>query len=138
MEAAAASIEIHILGWSVALLLGHILVQALSLDLSRDMGIKYLLGPRDGGRLPKGIVARRLLRSLVNMLETYPAFVALALGLAVTGKTGGLGAVGAAVWISARLVYLGLYVGGVPVLRSVAWLISLAGLVLMLARLSIP
>lgn len=135
MEAAAASTEIWVLGWSVVFLLVHILVQALSLDLAGDLGIKYLLGPRDEQRATKSVVAGRLQRSLNNMLETYPAFVALALALAVTGKTGGLGAAGALVWIAARVVFTLFYVGGVPVLRTLAWFVSILGLVLMVVRL---
>ncbi|MBK5566652.1 MAPEG family protein [Ensifer sp. 2YAB10] len=135
MEAAAASTEVWVLGWSVVLLVAHILVQALSLDLAGDLGVKYLLGPRDEQRVSKSIVAGRLLRSLRNMLETYPAFVALALALAVTGKTGGLGAIGAVTWILARVVYTGLYVAGIPVLRSIVWFVSIIALLLMVARL---
>lgn len=135
MEAAAASTEIWVLGWSVVFLLVHILVQALSLDLAGDLGIKYLLGPRDEQRATKSVVAGRLQRSLNNMLETYPAFVALALALAVTGKTGGPGATGALVWIAARVVFTLFYVGGVPVLRTLAWFVSILGLVLMVVRL---
>lgn len=135
MEAAAASTEIWVLGWSVVFLLVHILVQALSLDLAGDLGIKYLLGPRDEQRATKSVVAGRLQRSLNNMLETYSAFVALALALAVTGKTGGLGATGALVWIAARVVFTLFYVGGVPVLRTLAWFVSIFGLVLMVVRL---
>lgn len=135
MEAAAASTEIWVLGWSVVFLIVHILVQALSLDLAGDLGIKYLLGPRDEERATKSVMAGRLQRSLNNMLETYPAFVALALALAVTGKTGGLGATGALVWIAARVVFTLFYVGGVPVLRTLAWFVSILGLVLMVVRL---
>ncbi|MGF6173218.1 MAPEG family protein [Ensifer sp. 4252] len=135
MEAAAVSTEIWVLGWSVVLLIAHILVQALSFDLSGDLGIKYLLGPRDEQRVSKSIVAGRLLRSLNNMLETYPAFVALAIALAVTGKTGGLGALGAVTWLIARMVYTALYVAGVPVLRTIVWFVSIIALLLMVVRL---
>lgn len=135
MEAAAASTEIWVLGWSAVLLIVHIMVQALSLDLSGDLSIKYLLGPRDEQRKPKSVVAGRLLRSLHNMLETYPAFIALALALAVTGKTGGLGAIGAVTWIAARVVFAVLYVAGVPVLRTLVWFVSIIGLILMIIRL---
>ncbi|WP_457581572.1 MAPEG family protein [Ensifer canadensis] len=135
MEAAAASTEIWVLGWSVVLLIAHILVQALSFDLSGDLSIKYLLGPRDEQRVSKSIVAGRLLRSLHNMLETYPAFVALALALGVTGKTGGLGALGAVTWLIARMVYTALYVAGVPVLRTIVWFVSIIALLLMVVRL---
>ncbi|MGT2444731.1 MAPEG family protein [Ensifer adhaerens] len=135
MEAAAASTEIWVLGWSVVFLIVHILVQALSLDLAGDLGFKYLLGPRDGQRVSKSIVAGRLLRSLRNMLETYPAFVGLALALAVTGKTGGLGAIGAVTWLLARLAYTVLYAAGVPVLRTLVWFVSIIALLLMVVRL---
>lgn len=135
MEAAAASTEIWVLGWSVALLITHILVQALSLDLAGDLSVKYLLGPRDENRVSKSVVAGRLIRSLRNMLETYPAFIALALALAVTGKTGDLGAVGAITWLLARIAYAILYVAGVPVLRTIVWFVSIIGLVLMVVRL---
>ncbi|GAA4123865.1 MAPEG family protein [Aminobacter aganoensis] len=135
MEAAAVSTEIWVLGWSAVLLIAHILVQALALDLSDGLGTKYLLGPRDEQRVPKSVVAGRLIRSLNNMLETYPVFIGLALALAVTGKTGDLGAVGAMMWIVARVAYAVLYVTGVPVLRSIVWFVSIAGLVLMIVRL---
>ena len=135
METAAASTEIWVLGWSVVLLIVHILVQALSLDLAGDLSVKYLLGPRDEQRTTKSIMAGRLLRSLNNMLETYPAFIALALALAVTGKTGGLGAAGAVSWILARLVFTFFYVAGIPILRTAAWFVSIIGLVLMVLRL---
>lgn len=132
MEAAVASTEITVLGWSVVLLLVQIMLQAVS---SYDLGPKYLLGPRDEEREPRNVMAGRLQRALRNLLETYPAFVALALALAVTGKTGGMAATGAWIWLIARVVYLFLYAGGVPGLRTLAWVVSVVGLVLMLARL---
>ncbi|HEV7308605.1 MAPEG family protein [Ensifer sp.] len=135
MEAAAASTEIWVLGWSAVFLIVHIIVQATSLDLAHDLGFKYLLGPRDEQKVPKSIIAGRLLRSLRNMLETYPVFVALALALVVTGKTGGLGAIGAVTWLIARIVYTLLYVAGVPVLRTLVWFVSIIALLLMVVRL---
>lgn len=132
MEAAAASTEIAVLGWSVVLLIVQIMMQAVS---SYDLGPKYLLGPRDDERQPRNVMAGRLQRALRNLLETYPAFVALALALAVSGKTGGMAAIGAWIWLVARIVYLFLYAGGVPGLRTLAWVVSVVGLVLMLVRL---
>ncbi|MFE0017260.1 MAPEG family protein [Mesorhizobium sp. NPDC059054] len=135
MEIAAASAEITVLGLSVIFLLVHILVQALSLDLSSDLGLKYLLGPRDQPKEPNNVLPGRLKRALSNLLETYPAFVGLALALAVTGKTGGLGATGAWLWFAARIVYVFLYAAGVPVLRTLVWFVSILGLALMVVRL---
>jgi uncharacterized MAPEG superfamily protein len=131
MEAAAASTEIAVLGWSVVLLLAQIILQAVS---TYDLG-PYLLGPRDDNRQSGNVWAGRLKRALENLLETYPAFVALALALAVTGKTGGIAATGAWVWIVARVVYVPLYAFGVPAVRTLAWCVSIVGLLMMLVRL---
>ena len=131
MEAAASSTEIAVLGWSVVLLLAQVLLQAVS---TYDIG-PYLLGPRDDNRQSGNVMAGRLKRALENLLETYPAFVALALALAVTGKTGGIAATGAWVWLIARVVYVPLYAFGVPAVRTLAWVVSVVGLLMMLVRL---
>ena len=74
-------------------------------------------------------------RALTNLLETFPAFIGLALALALVGKTGGWGATGAKMWFWARVAYLPLYVLGLPYVRTLAWLVSVSGLVAMLAAL---
>ena len=95
----------------------------------------YLVGARDEKRLSRNLVAARLLRALRNFLETYPAFIALALALVVTGKAGGLGATGAWLWLLARVLYVALYAAGIPLVRTLVWAASIVGLVLMLVRL---
>ena len=96
MEAVAASTEISILGWSVVLLLVQIVLQASVLVMTP----RYLFSPRDEQK-DQQRAGRRLKRALRNLLETYPAFIALVVGLAATGKTGGMAATGAMIWISA-------------------------------------
>ena len=132
MEAAAISTEITVLGWSIALLLVQIVLQA---GTSSDLGPAYLMGPQDEQRQTKSVLSRRLKRALHNLLETFPAFVALALALVVTGKTGGIGATGAWLYLIARIVYVVLYAAGIPVARTLVWLASIIGLVMMLIRL---
>ena len=132
MEIAANSTEIWVLGWSVVLLLVQVIGQA---SASGDLGPKYLFSPRDEGLVSKSVVAGRLLRALHNLLETYPAFIALTLALAVTGKVGGIAATGAIIWLIARVIYVILYATGVPVLRTLVWLASIIGLLMMLIRL---
>ena len=70
-----------------------------------------------------------------NLLETYPAFIALALALALTGKTGGIAATGALIWLIARLLYVVVYAAGTPVVRTIIWFASIVGLVMMFLRL---
>ena len=128
----AASTEITVLGWSVVLLLVQIIAQA---SASGDLGPAYLFSARDEGRKSGSVLAGRLDRALKNLLETYPAFIALALALVVTGKTGGLGATGAWIWLVARIGYVVLYATGIPVARTLFWFASIIALVLMLIRL---
>jgi uncharacterized MAPEG superfamily protein len=125
--------EITYLAWSVILLIVQIVIQASTAN--RELGLPYNAGPRDEIRRPTAATAGRAERALRNLLETYAAFVGLALALAVTGRTGGLGAAGAAIWFWARVVYVPLYLAGVPYARTLAWTVSAVGLVLMLIRL---
>lgn len=127
------SLELTLLGWSVVLLLAHVALQGQT--MTRERGLSWGAGARDGDAKPLGPVAGRADRALRNFGETYPAFVALALALAVSGRVGGIGALGAGLWFVARLCYIPLYLLGVPNLRSLCWLASILGLLLMLARL---
>ena len=126
-------IELVLLGWSTLLLLAYIMVQG---QLStRERGLGWNAGARDGDPAPLGRHAARAARALSNFQESYPAFIALALGLAVAGRTGGLGQNGAMLWFGARIVYLPLYLLGIPYLRSLCWGVSIVGLLMMLVRL---
>lgn len=132
-QAAPLSTELTYLAWSVGLLIVHIALQGGA--AMAELGLPYNAGPRDEGRKPKGALAQRADRALRNILETYPAFVALALALAVAGKVGGMGATGAALWFWGRAAYIPLYLFGVPYARTLAWIVALVGLILMLMRL---
>jgi len=125
--------ELVYLAWSVVLLVVHIVLQG-GLTV-RELGLAYNAGARDAGKRAQGNFAQRAERNLRNFLETYPAFIGLALALAVSGKAGDLGAIGAALWFWARVAYVPLYLLGVPYVRSGAWALALAGLILMLMRL---
>jgi uncharacterized MAPEG superfamily protein len=132
MEELKASTEIAVLAWSVILLLVHITVESLA--LIKDAGAAYALSSRDEAK-PVSPVTARLTRALRNFIETYPAFVALALALAVTGKHGGLGATGALIWFWARVVYVPIFAAGIAGVRTATWTVSMIGLVLMLIGL---
>jgi uncharacterized MAPEG superfamily protein len=59
----------------------------------------------------------------------------VALALIVTQRTGGAGALGATIWILARIVYIPIYVFGIIYVRTLVWTVSIVGLVMMLWRL---
>ncbi|HUZ12632.1 MAG TPA: MAPEG family protein [Caulobacteraceae bacterium] len=125
--------ELQLLAWSAALLIVHIAVQGAFVAPLR--GAAWNAGPRDEGQPPLGKYPGRAQRALENFKETYPAYIALALALAVSARTGGSGALGAEIWFAGRVIYLPLYLLGVPWLRTAAYGASLAGLVLMFVRL---
>lgn len=118
---------------SVALLFLHIGAQAIA--ATSELGSAWNVGPRDAGERPQGVVAGRAERALRNYLETYPAFAVLAVALVASGRADGVGLIGGGLWLAARIVYLPLYLAGVPYWRSLVWLAAAIGLALMAARL---
>jgi uncharacterized MAPEG superfamily protein len=125
--------ELTCLELSVVLWLVHILVQAAVGNA--QLPSRYLLGPRDEPANAPGALYGRSCRALGNYLENFTPFVAVALALIATQRTGGVGAIGATVWILARIVYLPIYVSGIIYIRTLVWGISIIGLVMMLGRL---
>jgi uncharacterized MAPEG superfamily protein len=101
-----------------------------------EFGDAYLFTPRDDAPAPTGMACGRAKRALANYIENFGPFIALDLGLIATQHVGGLGALGATVWIVTRLLYLPAYVMGWIYVRTALWAISLIGLLMMLARLA--
>jgi uncharacterized MAPEG superfamily protein len=132
-NSADATTVVILLCFSVVLLLAHIMLQGFL--ATRELGSAWNAGPRDEGREPKGAAAGRAARASKNYQETFPAFIGLLLGLAFIGDASGWGLIGAWIWFVARIVYIPLYLAGVPYIRSLAWLVSLLGLVLMMIAL---
>ncbi len=128
------SAELVALELSVALFIAHVLAQVLT--QTGELGHDYLMSARDELRGTTSALAGRAKRALDNFLENYTPFVALDLALVATGRTGGLGAFGAVLWITARIVYLPIYLVGVPYVRTGCWALGVIALLIMLARLA--
>lgn len=135
MEPASANAShvVVLLVLSVVLLLFHILLQGFL--ATRELGSKWNAGPRDENVVLKDAAAGRAARASKNYQETYPAFIGLLLGLAFIGDPTGLGVGGGWVWLIARIAYIPLYLTGIPYVRSLVWLLSVVGLLIMMAAL---
>ena len=120
--------ELTYLLFAAILLVAHTIVQATFSDLSKGLG--WALGPQDEPR-DQNVIAARIQRSLRNYLETLPAFIILAAILSITESGTATTATGAAVYFWARVAYIPAYAAGIPLVRSVVWFASLAGLVMM-------
>ncbi|WP_137129407.1 MAPEG family protein [Rhizobium sp. FY34] len=118
---------------SIVLLVLHVMLQGFL--ATRELGSKWNAGPRDEGRKPASPLAGRAERASQNYRETYPAFVGLILALAFYGDASGWGLVGGWLWFVCRIGYIPLYLLGIAYIRSLVWLGSLAGLVLMIIGL---
>ena len=126
-------IELIILALSVLLLFVHIGMQGML--ATRERGSAWNAGPRDGDMPALSPLAGRADRALANFKETYPAFIAAVLIVVVAGRTGGWSELGVWLWLVARLAYIPLYLAGIPYIRSLVWMVSAVGILLVLAEL---
>ena len=126
-------IEIILLGCAVALVLVQIVMQASAGVLAN--GLAYAMGAQDEGKTAGNVYAGRITRALRNMLETFPLFAACALGVVLTGHANATTALGAQLYIWARLIYVPVYVFGIPYVRTAVWAVSVVGIVMTLIPL---
>jgi uncharacterized MAPEG superfamily protein len=119
-------IELKLLGWSVILGLVYIMVAATL--VTHERGLKWNAGARDAEPKPLSVTAARAARASRNFLETFPFFAALVLGVIVAGKASEHTALGAELYFWARVIYLPLYLLGIPYLRTAVWAVSFVGI----------
>lgn len=130
------TIELTLLAWTLVLALVQVLLPAGFRN--RETGMEYNAGPRDEAGPPVGVCTGRLRRAQANLFETLPLFAAAVLIAHVAGRAGALTEWGAWLYLVARIVYVPLYAFGVPYLRSLAWLVSVGGLLLILLAVLRP
>jgi uncharacterized MAPEG superfamily protein len=92
------------------------------------------LGNRDHMR-PLTLTGQRAARALANMHEALPVFLALALLNLIVAPNAATALTGAWIFLAARAVYLLIYMAGVPVARTLVWIVGWVGLAMMIAPL---
>jgi uncharacterized MAPEG superfamily protein len=128
--------ELTILAWTLVLALLQIFLPAALRN--KETGIEYNAGPRDSDGPPVGVMTGRLRRAQANLFETLPLFIAAVLIAHVADRDGWLTLWGSSLFLAARVLHLPLYAFGVPKVRSLVWLVSIAGLGLLLAAILLP
>jgi uncharacterized MAPEG superfamily protein len=125
--------ELQLLAIAAVIGLLQLLWATVEANLQRR-DLSWGLGPRDEPRPLSGRAAR-LARALSNFLETFPLFAALVVAAYLAARLGPLTLWGSALYVAARALYAPLYAFGVPVLRSLVWMVSLAGILMIAAAM---
>ena len=109
-------------------------LSAASILSLRQLGSAWVLSPRDQPREAKGR-GGRVVRAHRNLLEIFPQFAAALFIVHAAGMNGGLTAVGAWLFLAARVLYVPAYVFGPTGARPLCWMGAQVGVVLILADL---
>src|SRR5580693_3540937 len=124
--------DLKLLVWSIALTLIQSVIAALA--TMQQVGPLALAGNRENLPPIEGW-AGRAQRAHRNMLENIVLFSALVLVAQVAGKANAATALGAELFFWARVIYVPVYLIGIPHLRTLVWAVSVVGLVLIFLQL---
>ena len=97
-------------------------------------GLPVLVGNRDNTPPDAPWVARAV-RAQANMLENLPVFAVLVLVAHIVVPGNATVVLGTELFFWARLAYAAIYIAGIPWLRTLAWLVSVVGMVLILVQI---
>ena len=126
------SMDLKYLLFSVLLTFVQVLIAAASAN--QAVGLNTLAGNRESMGDLTGF-AGRARRAHLNMIENMVLFTALVLVAAVAGKANAMTAMGALIFFWARLIYAVIYLLGIPWLRTLAWAVSVVGMVMIALQL---
>ena len=122
--------ELSVLAWGCVLAIVHIFIAVRF--KTRQYGTKWNVGARDEDLPPPQPIVGRLARAQANFLETFPVMAAAILIVTAAGLESRWTAIGALLWLGARVLYLPLYALGVPVVRTLVFAASIVGIALVL------
>jgi uncharacterized MAPEG superfamily protein len=124
------AVELKILALGALLLVVHIFTATRF--KTAQYGRKWNVGARDENLPPPNPITGRTVRAQANFEETFPIAIVALLGVVLANRTSQMTALGGWIWLGARVVYLPLYAAGVPVIRTIVFVISMVGLAMVL------
>jgi uncharacterized MAPEG superfamily protein len=126
------TVEFQLLIWSLGLTFVQMLVALIGTILY--LGLPKVAGNRE--RIPElpGWPGRAK-RAHRNMIENMVLFAPLIVLADIAGRDNAMTQLGAQLFFWARLAYAVIYLIGIPYLRTLAWIVSAAGLVLIFLQL---
>ena len=124
--------DLQMLVWSAALALVQMLVAVLG--AMGQVGLTRLAGNREGLAEMTGWPGRAR-RAHLNMLESLVIFAVVVLVAHVAGRANETTALGATLFFWGRVAFALVYLAGIPWLRTLVWLVSVAGILLIFSQL---
>ena len=124
--------ELMWLLWAVALTVVQMLVAVSGATL--QVGLPMLASNRDKMPALTGWTWRAD-RAHRNMLENLVLFAAVVLVAVVANKTNAATLTGAQIFVWGRVAYALIYLAGIPWLRTLSWVVSMVGLVMIFLQL---
>ena len=124
--------DLQMLVWSAWLAIFQVLIAVLlaipAVSLPMLAGNREAVPPLTG-------VAGRAQRAHLNMLESLAIFAIFVIVAQLTGHANAVTALGATLFFWARLAHAALYLSGIPWLRTAAWAVSFAGIMMVGSQL---
>jgi uncharacterized MAPEG superfamily protein len=124
--------DLRLLLWSLVLTFAQVGVAVLAAQV--QLGLGALAGNR-GDLPPLTGFAGRAQCAHRNTLESLPIFIALVLIAQIAGKTNGATLLGAELFFWGRLAHWLIYLAGIPWLRTLGWVVSVIGMILIFVQL---
>lgn len=124
--------DLKLLAWSVALTFIQVVIAAAAAN--QQVGFAALAGNRD--RLPELTgFAGRAKRAHRNMLENLPLFIALVFAAHLANQVNGTTLLGCQLFFWGRVAHAIIYLAGIAYLRTVAWAVSVVGMLLIFLQI---
>jgi uncharacterized MAPEG superfamily protein len=119
--------DLKILVWMVALTFVEVVVASVAAQ--SQVGLPALAGNRDHLPALDGW-AGRAQRAYRNTNENLPLFIALVLVAQIASKTNATTLLGCELFFWGRVAHWLIYLAGIPWLRTLAWAVSVIGMIL--------
>jgi len=124
--------ELNLLVWATALAVVQVLVAVTG--AFTQVGLMKLVGNRED--MPKlvGWVGRAE-RAHINILQNLVLFAVLVIVAVLANRTNDMTLLGAQLFFWGRIAYALIYLAGLPWLRTLSWVVSVVGLLLIFLQL---
>lgn len=123
---------VELLAALIVIALGIVQVILQAGEFRRVHGVPYANTAQDTpSSVPDSVMLGRLTRALRNLHETLPFFLGVVIILALMDYSTATTRIAALAFAGTRILYLPLYMSGIPYLRGLVWMISFVALIVL-------